>query len=93
MKKKIVIKLSGRVFGIDNVKMLKDYASFLVKISKVCQPIVIAGGGNIARHYISHARSSGADESTLDELGIFPALFHLRVRSSLFSRKGSLDFL
>ena len=70
MKKRIVIKLSGRVFGMDNVKLLKDYAQFLVKISKVCQPIVIAGGGNIARHYISHARSSGADESTLDELGI-----------------------
>ena len=70
MKKRIVIKLSGRIFSMDNVKMLKDYASFLVKISKVCQPIVIAGGGNIARHYISHARSSGADESTLDELGI-----------------------
>ena len=70
MKKKIVIKLSGRIFGIDDVKVLKDYASFLVKISKICQPIVIAGGGNIARHYISHARSSGADESTLDELGI-----------------------
>lgn len=70
MKKKIVIKLSGRIFGMDNVKILKDYAQFLVKISKICQPIVIAGGGNIARHYISHARSSGADESTLDELGI-----------------------
>ena len=70
MKKRIVIKLSGRVFGMDNVKLLKDYAAFLVKISKVCQPIVIAGGGKIARHYISHARSSGADESTLDELGI-----------------------
>ncbi|MGD8707710.1 MAG: UMP kinase [Nitrosopumilaceae archaeon] len=70
MKKRIVIKLSGRVFGMDNVKLLKDYASFLVKISKICQPVVIAGGGNIARHYISHARSSGADESTLDELGI-----------------------
>ena len=70
MKKKIVIKLSGRIFGMDNVKVLKDYASFLVKISKICQPIVVAGGGNIARHYISHARSSGADESTLDELGI-----------------------
>jgi len=70
MKKRIVIKLSGRIFGMDNVKVLKDYASFLVKISKICQPIVIAGGGNIARHYISHARSSGADESTLDELGI-----------------------
>ena len=70
MKKRIVIKLSGRVFGMDNVKDLKDYATFLVKISKFCQPVVIAGGGNIARHYISHARSLGADESTLDELGI-----------------------
>ena len=70
MKKRIVIRLSGRVFAMDNVKLLKDWASFLVKISKVCQPIVITGGGNIARHYINHARSSGADESTLDELGI-----------------------
>ena len=70
MKKRIVIKLSGRIFGMDNVKVLKDYATFLVKISKFCQPIIIAGGGSIARHYISHARSSGADESTLDELGI-----------------------
>jgi len=70
MKKRIVIKLSGKVFGIEDTKMLKDYATFFVKISKVCQPIIVAGGGNIARHYISNARSSGADESTLDELGI-----------------------
>lgn len=70
MKKRIVIKLSGRIFGMDSSKLLKDYASFLVKISKFCQPIVIAGGGTIARHYISHARLSGADESSLDELGI-----------------------
>jgi len=55
---------------MDNVKVLKDYATFLVKISKFCQPVIVAGGGKIARHYISHARSSGADESTLDELGI-----------------------
>jgi len=71
MKKRIVIKLSGRIFGMENnEKLLKEYAAFLVKISKICQPIIIAGGGKIARHYISHARSSGADESTLDELGI-----------------------
>jgi len=70
MKKRIVIKLSGKVFAMDNVKVLKDYAEFLIRISKICQPVVIAGGGNIARHYITHARSSGADESTLDELGI-----------------------
>jgi uridylate kinase len=70
LRRRIVIKLSGNVFGINNTKLLKDYATFFVKISKICQPIIIAGGGNIARHYISHARSSGADESTLDELGI-----------------------
>ena len=70
MKKRIVIKLSGRLFGMDNVKVLKDYAAFLVKLSKICQPVIVAGGGTIARHYISHARSSGTDESTLDELGI-----------------------
>ena len=70
MKKRIVIKLSGRLFGIDDSKILKDYATFFVRISKVCQPVIVAGGGKIARHYISHARSSGADESTLDELGI-----------------------
>ena len=55
---------------MDNVKILKDYAKFLIKISSICQPIIVTGGGSIARHYISHARSSGADESTLDELGI-----------------------
>ena len=70
MMKRIVIKLSGRIFGMDNVKILKDYARFLVKISKVCQPVIVAGGGHIARRYINHARSSGADESSLDELGI-----------------------
>lgn len=70
MKKRIVIKLSGKVFAMNNTKLLKDYATFFVKISKICQPVIIAGGGNIARHYISNARLSGADESTLDELGI-----------------------
>ncbi|MGQ0638748.1 MAG: UMP kinase [Nitrososphaerota archaeon] len=70
MRKRIVIKLSGRLFGLEDSKILKDYAAFLVKISKTYQPIVVAGGGKIARHYITHARSSGADESTLDELGI-----------------------
>jgi len=70
MKKRIVVKLSGQVFGMDETKKLKDYAAFFVKKSRTHQPVVIAGGGKIARYFISHARSSGADESTLDELGI-----------------------
>ena len=70
MKKRIVIKLSGQVFGMEHTKELKDYAAFFVKQSKICQPVLVAGGGKIARYFINHARSSGADESTLDELGI-----------------------
>ncbi len=70
MRKRIVIKLSGSLFGLDNTKTIKQFAELFVRVSKICQPIIIAGGGKIARHYISHARSSGADESTLDELGI-----------------------
>jgi len=44
MKKRIVIKLSGQVFSMDQTKMLKDYATFFVKKSKTYQPIIIAGG-------------------------------------------------
>ena len=86
MKKRIVIKFSGRVFAMENIKLLKDYASFLAKVSKTYQPIVIAGGGKIARHYISHARSSGVDESTLDELGI--EISRLNAKLLIYALKG-----
>ena len=86
MKKKIVIKFSGKVFAMENIKLLKDYARFLVRISKTYQPIIVAGGGKIARHYINHARSSGADESTLDELGI--EISRLNAKLLIYALKG-----
>ena len=86
MKKRIVIKFSGRVFAMENIKLLKDYARFLAKVSKTYQPIIIAGGGKIARHYISHARSSGVDESTLDELGI--EISRLNAKLLIYALKG-----
>ena len=58
----------------------------MVKISKTYQPIIVAGGGKIARHYISHARSSGADESTLDELGI--EISRLNAKLLIYALKG-----
>jgi uridylate kinase len=90
MKKRIVIKFSGKVFAMENVKLLKDYAKFLVKVSKTHQPIVIAGGGKIARHYITHARSSGVDESTLDELGI--EISRLNAKLLIYALKGKAYF-
>ena len=86
MKKRIVIKFSGKVFAMENVKLLKDYARFLIKISNAYQPIIIAGGGKIARHFINHARSSGMDESTLDELGI--EISRLNAKLLIYALKG-----
>jgi len=86
MKKRIVIKLSGQVFSMDETKKLKDYAAFFVKKSKTHQPIIVAGGGKIARYFISHARSSGADESTLDELGI--EISRLNAKLLIYALKG-----
>jgi uridylate kinase len=70
-KKKIVIKLSGSIFSQDtNHDSIKNYAQMLIGISNNVQPIVIAGGGKIARHYIDLARSLGSDEANLDIIGI-----------------------
>ena len=70
-KKRIVIKLSGSIFSQDtNHDSIKNYAQMLVDISNNVQPIVIAGGGKIARHYINLARSLGCDEANLDIIGI-----------------------
>ncbi|HWS20609.1 MAG TPA: UMP kinase [Nitrososphaera sp.] len=64
------MKLSGKVFGYETTHELKRYARMLSKISEKVQPIVVAGGGKLARHYISTARSLGSDEASLDILGI-----------------------
>jgi len=42
----------------------------LSKINGKVQPVVVAGGGKFARHYISTARSFGSDEASLDIIGI-----------------------
>jgi len=58
------------VFGYETAYELKTYARMLSKISEKVQPVVVAGGGEVARHYISTARSFGSDEASLDILGI-----------------------
>lgn len=70
-KKILVIKLSGSVFNFKTTsKSLKDYAQVLLDIQTKVQPVVVSGGGIIARHYVNLARSLGSDESSLDEMGI-----------------------
>lgn len=73
-RQRVVIKLSGKVFSSEDGKEISEYASMLASISsssaKKVQPVVVAGGGKIARHYIGIARSFGLDEASLDIIGI-----------------------
>jgi uridylate kinase len=71
-RRRVVIKLSGSVFSqdVNNKNFVRKYAQMLSDISNNIQPIVIAGGGKIARYYIELARTLGSDEATLDIMGI-----------------------
>jgi uridylate kinase len=70
-KKRVVIKLSGSIFGSNAMsKSIKEYGRMVNEIRRYSQPIIIAGGGNIARHYINLARDLGSDEASLDMMGI-----------------------
>ena len=67
---RVVIKLSGRVFGDDAAGELKKYARMLLDIGEQVQPVVVTGGGKVARHYINIGRGFGSDEASLDIMGI-----------------------
>ncbi|HET9806690.1 MAG TPA: UMP kinase [Nitrososphaeraceae archaeon] len=78
-KKRIVIKLSGSIFSLsdnneqdnnDYYNTFKQYSHVLTNLTDNIQPIVITGGGIIARLYINFARKLGLDEASLDLLGI-----------------------
>lgn len=70
--KRIVLKLSGSLFGPEIEKSdLKPFIKVFTDLERKGTKIVlVAGGGKSARQYIEAARNLGADESTLDEIGI-----------------------
>lgn len=67
-----VVKLGGALFRRDtDVAALKEMGSVLASfVEEGNQLVLIAGGGENARIYISTARKLGAEESTCDLLGI-----------------------
>lgn len=79
-KEKVVIKLSGSIFRPDSTHSpLRKYVDLLIELGGMVQPIVVCGGGKIARLYIDLARRLGADEATLDALGIEVSRLNARV--------------
>ena len=70
-KKILVIKLSGSLFNFKTTSQsLRQYARLLLEMQTRVQPVVVSGGGIIARNYVNLARSLGSDESSLDIMGI-----------------------
>ena len=71
--------MSGSIFSLsdnneqdnnDYYNTFKQYSHVLTNLTNNLQPIVITGGGSIARLYINFARKLGLDEASLDLLGI-----------------------
>jgi uridylate kinase len=71
VKPRIVMKLSGSLFSFDTTtKQLKEYVQLIKKIGEHYQPVIVTGGGKIARFYINISREMGLDEAGLDLTGI-----------------------
>ncbi|MFQ6011641.1 MAG: UMP kinase [Nitrososphaerales archaeon] len=68
--KRVVVKLSGSVFSKGNKELIGFATIFKTLLRKDIQTIVVTGGGEVARRYISMAREMGRDEASLDEMGI-----------------------
>lgn len=84
---KIVVKLSGSLFELGNTSKLKRVAQALDKLCGENYAIVaVSGGGKAARNYIEAGRALGADESTLDQIGIEVSRLNARIFASASSR-------
>ena len=70
-KNRVVIKLSGSIFNQNTeAQTIHKYAKMLLTLTYKVQPVVITGGGNVARYFINIARNLGSNESNLDIMGI-----------------------
>jgi len=68
---KVVVKLTGKLFDLGNVDILKSYCGiFRERFLRGYRFVIVCGGGSTARHYISMARKLGVNESWSDLLGI-----------------------
>jgi uridylate kinase len=70
--RKVVISLGGSILVKDDndAGYIKELIEALKVFDDEFRFIIITGGGRIARRYIEIGRSTGADEATLDSIGI-----------------------
>jgi uridylate kinase len=66
----VVIKLSGSLFFSPKLDQLAKSLLSVLDTDRALKLILVAGGGANAREYICVAGKFGADQATLDEIGI-----------------------
>lgn len=86
-KDRIVIKLSGKVFSGEDGGDIRKFAAMLGELAAKVQPVVVAGGGKVARHYIGIARGFGLDEASLDIMGIEVSRLNAKLLIAALGRK------
>ena len=69
-KEIIVLKLSGSLFFSKEFEKLATNLKRVLRKRKNLRLAIVAGGGQTAREYIGVASKLGADQSSMDELGI-----------------------
>mgnify|MGYP006291905649 FL=1 len=69
---RVVVSIGGSVLAPElDPDRVVAYADALERLSaEGCEPAAVVGGGGVAREYITTARTLGANEVELDELGI-----------------------
>ena len=86
-KPAIAISAGGSIMIPDapDVGYVKQLAQELRELSQTFRVFAVAGGGKLARNYIQAARQLGADESSLDHIGIDATRLNARVLISALS--------
>jgi uridylate kinase len=82
----VVIKLSGSIFFSDEFKRIIRGLSSVARSRKDTFLVLVAGGGPTARKYIAAGRAVGADQASLDEIGI--EVSRLNAFSTIVAFKG-----
>lgn len=85
-KKIIVLSLGGSLIIPDEIdlKFLREFKKIILKNKKKYKFIIITGGGNVARKYISALRDSGVNERLQSMAGISATRMNARFMTYFF---------
>jgi uridylate kinase len=80
----IVVKLSGSLFFSTQFDSVVEAFKQILEAEKTFRLVLVSGGGSMARQYIDIGRKLGADQASLDELGIQVSRLNAMVLVSAF---------